>query len=92
MRCALRYSSREPGRVVVGQDAADRLLEAARRYVREAEEQVSEQTKFVEQTRALGQNAAHAEELLRLLQSFLRLAREHLAAVEAAARSRGDTG
>ncbi len=76
----------------MGLNAPDRLLEAARRFVQEAEEQVSEQAKVVEQARAQGQNTEHPEELLRLLQDFLRLAREHLAAVEGAARSRGEKG
>jgi hypothetical protein len=53
---------------------------------------VSEQAKVVGQARAQGQNTEHPEELLRLLQDFLRLAREHLAAVEGAARSRGEYG
>jgi hypothetical protein len=60
--------------------------------VSEAQEQVATQSRLVENLRARGEDTDQAEELLRILQEFLQLARQHLAAEERAARSRDDKG
>ena len=65
------------------QPADETPLEMARRHVRTGEEHVVRQERFIADLRASGRDVRLAQKILAAQEEFLRLARAHVALLEA---------